>query len=154
MTLIPVTDEIKAALRRSGMARADAESRKAVIPILLLGLSDPTSAVRKLAFDSLVALDIPLLLETGGERQVDLVVVVSAPAVVQRGRALRRPGMTPAKLARIRARQLDERQKRRRADVVIPTGLGRDLSLRRLKRLVRVLRRRRRVDSATAQAKG
>jgi dephospho-CoA kinase len=103
---------------------------------------------------ALVALDIPLLLETGGEREVDLVVVVSAPAVVQRGRALRRPGMTAAKLARISARQLDEHEKRRRADVVIPTGLGRDLSLRRLKRLVKVLRRRRRADSVGVPAKG
>lgn len=67
-------------------------------------------------------LDVPLLLETGGERRVDAVAVVAAPAFLQEQRALRRPGMTPERLARIRAKQMPDAEKRRRADFVIPSG--------------------------------
>jgi dephospho-CoA kinase len=70
----------------------------------------------------LVVLDIPLLLETGGERRVDLVAVVSASPMLQAQRALRRPGMTPAKLAQIRSQQVPDPQKRKRADFVIASG--------------------------------
>jgi dephospho-CoA kinase len=73
----------------------------------------------------LVVLDIPLLFETAGERLVDAVAVVSAPGFVQAQRVLARAGMTPGRLAAIRARQLPDAEKRRRADFVIPTGLSR-----------------------------
>lgn len=66
--------------------------------------------------------DIPLLFETGGERQFDKVIVVSAPAEVQRQRVLDRPGMTVAKLAAILARQLPDADKQARADFVIDTA--------------------------------
>jgi dephospho-CoA kinase len=71
-----------------------------------------------------VVLDVPLLFETGGEREVDAVAVASAPAPVQRARVLARPGMTPAKLDAILARQLPDADKRARADFVIDTGHG------------------------------
>ena len=69
----------------------------------------------------LVLLDVPLLFETGGERNCDRVAVVSAGAAVQRARVLARPGMTPARLDAILARQLPDAQKQARADVLIPT---------------------------------
>lgn len=75
--------------------------------------------------DSAVVLDIPLLFETGGERRCDRIVVVTAPASVQRSRVLRRPGMTADRLAAILARQMPDAEKRRRADLVIRTGLSR-----------------------------
>jgi len=88
----------------------------------------------------LAVLDVPLLLETGGHRRVDVVVVVSAPAAVQRARVLRRPGMTDQRLAIIRARQMPDATKRRHADAVIRTGLSRYLAQRQIRRLVRELR--------------
>jgi dephospho-CoA kinase len=69
-----------------------------------------------------VALDIPLLLESGSADQVDLVVVVSADAATQHARALDRPGMTEARLAFVLGRQMPDAVKRRRADVVIKTS--------------------------------
>jgi dephospho-CoA kinase len=69
----------------------------------------------------LVIVDVPLLFETGGEANVDLVIVVSAPESIQRARALARTGMTEAKLEAILSRQTADREKRRRAHFVIDT---------------------------------
>jgi dephospho-CoA kinase len=90
----------------------------------------------------LVVLDIPLLFETGAERRVDGVAVVSAPAFLQRQRALRRAGMTGARLAAIGARQLPDAAKRRRADFVIATGLERRRALAAIAAVVDALRGR------------
>lgn len=88
----------------------------------------------------LVVLDIPLLFETKGERRCDMVAVVTAPAFLQAARVLKRPGMSPARLAAIRAQQMADTEKRRRAHLILPTGTGKLPVLRRLKRAVTLLR--------------
>jgi dephospho-CoA kinase len=90
--------------------------------------------------EPLAVLDIPLLYESRGAARCDYVIVVSAPAMVQRQRVLRRPGMTEARLQAILRQQMPDAEKRRRADFVVPTGLDRSLSLRRLRRIVAMLR--------------
>lgn len=90
--------------------------------------------------ERLVVLDIPLLFETGGERGCDFVVVVHAPDFIQAKRFLSRPGMDHARLAATRARQMPVREKLRRADVAVPTGLSRGFSFRRIAAMVAKLR--------------
>jgi len=94
------------------------------------------------ARQSLVVLDIPLLFETGGDVRCDATAVVSAPAFLQRQRVLARPGMTEEKLAGVLARQMPDAEKRRRADFVVPTGLGRRITRTAFASIVASLRRR------------
>lgn len=87
-----------------------------------------------------VVLDVPLLYETGGERGCDAVVCVSAPPFVQAARVLARPGMTEEKLKAILARQMPDAEKRRRADFIVPTGLGRVENLRAVRTILDTVR--------------
>lgn len=89
--------------------------------------------------EQVVVLDIPLLFEVGLAAQCDAVIVVTAPAFLQRARVLSRPGMTAETLSGILANQLPDHEKRRRAGFVVQTGLGRAHTLRRLKWIVRVM---------------
>ena len=92
--------------------------------------------------EPLVVLDIPLLFEGLGERRVDGVLVVSAPAFLQRQRVMARPGMTAEKFAGILKQQVPDSLKRRKATVVIPTGLGLAPTRAALTRAVRELTRK------------
>lgn len=70
----------------------------------------------------IIALDIPLLFETGWEKRVDVTLCVSAPPEIQRRRVLERPNMTSEKFYQIVAGQFSDKEKRKRADYVVDTG--------------------------------
>lgn len=86
---------------------------------------------------SVAVLDIPLLLETGGDRRVDAIVVVTAPAEMQRERVLARQGMTPEKLDALLARQMADAEKRARADFVVDTSQGFEAARRQVNEILR-----------------
>ena len=90
----------------------------------------------------LAVLDIPLLFETGGETLCDAVAVVSAPRFVEGAPVLGRRDMTRARFDAILAKQMPDREKRRRADFVVGTGLSKSATLRQLRAMVTLLRRR------------
>lgn len=89
--------------------------------------------------DQLVVLDIPLLFETGGDRRVDFIVVVSAPADVQRTRVLDRPEMTPEKFDIILAKQTPDAEKCARADFIIKTDQGLEPARQRVREIIAAL---------------
>lgn len=82
-------------------------------------------------------LDIPLLYETGGDKRCDAVVVVSAPADIQRARVFERPGMTQEKFTALLARQLPDDEKRRRADFVVDSSRGLDAARAQVRDILR-----------------
>lgn len=85
-----------------------------------------------------VVRDVPLLFETGGEKRCDWTVVVSAPAHIQAARVLARPGVTRELLESVRAKQTPDAVKRKRADVVVPTGAGLRQTRDRLNAMLRL----------------
>jgi dephospho-CoA kinase len=87
-----------------------------------------------------VVLDIPLLFESKGDKRVDTIVVVSAPRAIQIHRVALRRGMSKADVEAVIARQMPDREKRRRADLVMKTGLSRNHTLRILTRFIQKLR--------------
>ena len=90
----------------------------------------------------IVARDVPLLFETGGEKRCDMVLVVSAPKHIQTHRVLARPGVTMERLEQIRAKQTPDAVKRRRADHILPSGLGKRVTREALAKALRVARRK------------
>jgi dephospho-CoA kinase len=87
----------------------------------------------------IAVLDVPLLYEGGSDQWCDAVLVVSAPRFLQEQRVLARPGMTRDRLKATLARQMSDADKRRRADFVVQTGLGKNLTLNRLREIVTLL---------------
>jgi len=98
--------------------------------------------IRRYRGHRIVVDDVPLLFETHSEHRVDAIVVVSAPAWMQRRRVLARPGMTAKKFASIRVRQTPDVAKRRGADFVIATGVPRAETRRQVLDLLACLRAR------------
>lgn len=134
-----------------GVDRALLKSALAHDPTLLARIEDvihPLVAADRTAFvrrhwdDALVLLDIPLLFETGAEKDLDAIVVVTAPADVQRRRVLQRSGMDGDMLASILSRQMPDEEKRRRADFVIQTGEGVDRAREAVQSVIRDIQER------------
>ncbi|HEY8615339.1 dephospho-CoA kinase [Phenylobacterium sp.] len=94
----------------------------------------------KAAGADMVVLDIPLLFETGGHANMDAVVVVSAPAEMQRERVLARPGMTPERLDAILAQQMADAEKRARAHFVVDTSRGLEVAREQVQAIIAVMR--------------
>lgn len=90
----------------------------------------------------MVVLDIPLLYETGGEKRVDIVVVVSAPYDIQKTRVLARPDMDEAKFAAIHAKQVPDEEKRIRADFIVETDKGLDHARAQVAAIIEALKGR------------
>jgi dephospho-CoA kinase len=86
-----------------------------------------------------VVVDVPLLLETGGESRVDVVVVVSAPLDAQRSRVLSRPEMTAAKFEAILAKQMPDAEKRRRAHFIVDTSRSHDSARAQVRGILRAV---------------
>jgi len=88
---------------------------------------------------SLAVLDIPLLFETGGERNCDAVAVVTAPKFLQKIRVMGRGDMTEKKFRGIIKRQMQDQEKRDRADFIIPSGLGKRISFQSIQKIIRIV---------------
>lgn len=117
----------------------DPQKRKALEHILHVKVAVKESLFiekHKRLGSRMVALDIPLLYETGSEKACDVVVVVTAPPAVQERRVLRRKNMTGEKYRAILAAQMSDQEKKERADYVIETGLGKAHSFRQVKKIL------------------
>ncbi|MBA4784211.1 MAG: dephospho-CoA kinase [Rhizobiales bacterium] len=105
---------------------------------------------RQAAGDDMIVLDIPLLFEVGGEKRVDVVVVVTCDPRIQRERVLARPGMTVEKFELILARQVPDQVKRRKADFLIDTGQGMEAARNRVDEIIAALRAGRKSETSHA----
>jgi dephospho-CoA kinase len=131
----------RAALRAAVLGQPEALARLERIVHPLVRAEERAFLARAHRAGSRAAvLDIPLWFETGAGRRADLVVVVSAPRDVQVHLVRLRRRMSTADIAAVIARQMPDAEKRRRADVVVRTGLSRHHAQRRLRRLIRELR--------------
>ncbi len=110
-----------------------------VHPLVRAARADFVAKARASGAD-LIVLDIPLLFETGCEREVDAILLVTAPEEVQKARVAIRPGMTEAKLAAIIAKQMPDADKRRRADMILDTSLGHDAATHYVRDLIDAIR--------------
>jgi dephospho-CoA kinase len=99
---------------------------EAIVHPLVAKARDKFLADAKARGAPVVVLDIPLLFEIGGSSSCDAVVVVSAPAEIQRARAFARPGMTEDKFAALLAKQVPDAEKRARADFIVDSSQGLD----------------------------
>jgi dephospho-CoA kinase len=128
----------RAALRAIVLAeRARLRQLEAILHPLVRAEQHRFLARARAAGARLAALDIPLLFETGGDRNVDIIMVVSAPLAIQKARVRRRRRMSDAEIDRIIALQWPDADKRKRADIVVRTGLSRFHATRAIRRWLR-----------------
>ncbi len=132
--------------RLGELVRADAAAFKTletiVHPLTTQARADFVAAQAARGAD-LVVLDIPLLFEIGADKEMDAIVVVSAPAHIQHVRVMARPGMTVERLEALKARQVPDAQKRAQADFVVETDKGLEHALAAVKDIVAQVRGRR-----------
>jgi dephospho-CoA kinase len=133
-------DRVKLAARVLGDPSALVRLESIVHP-LVRASEEKLIAQAKMRAEKVVVLDIPLLFETGADKRVDAVVVVSAPAEMQRSRVLARSGMTIEKLETILARQMPDAEKRRRADFVVDTSKGFEAAREQVRAILEVIAR-------------
>jgi len=124
-TVDGVVDRARLAARVLGDPEALRRLEALVHPLVAAGRDEFLEANRR-AGERVVVFDIPLLFEIRAEKDVDAVVVVSAPAEIQRARVLARPGMTEEKFAAILAKQTPDAEKRAHADFVVHSDRGLD----------------------------
>jgi dephospho-CoA kinase len=127
-------------LSRAVVGNSEAFARlEAIIHPLVRKAREKFVAAAKAQGAAVALVDIPLLFETGGEREVDKIVVVSAPASVQKERVLARPGMTEEKFRAIVAKQMPDSEKRKCADFVIDTSRGFEPAREEVRAILRAL---------------
>jgi dephospho-CoA kinase len=112
---------------------------EAIVHPLVRASSEKFLAEARARGDRVVVLDIPLLFETAQEDRCDAVVVVTAPAEVQRMRVFERPGMTEQKFSAILAKQMPDAEKRRRADFVVDSSKGFDAARAQVRDILRAV---------------
>jgi dephospho-CoA kinase len=129
------------ALRQAVLGKPEAMAKLNSIVHPLIGRSRSEAFETATASGAdMIILDVPLIYETGGEKNMNAVIVVSAPAEMQRERVLARDGMTPERLDAILAQQMPDAEKRRRADYVIDTGKGLEAARAQVAQVIAALR--------------
>jgi len=131
------------ALRQAVLGKPEqmAKLNGIVHPLIGAARSDVFEKARAAGADMII-MDVPLIFETGGQKNMDAVIVVSAPAEMQRDRVLAREGMTPERLEQILAQQTPDAEKRARADYVVDTGQGLEAARAQVATIIEDLRRR------------
>ncbi len=130
-------------LGRAVLGKPEAMKELEAVVHPLVGLAQRTFLEAAAASGAKMAvIDVPLLFETGSEKRVDVVVVVSAPLELQRQRVLARPGMTPEKFELILAKQVSDAEKRRRADFVVDSSKGLEHAERQVVAIIEALKHR------------
>ena len=133
-------DRVKLGAQVIGNPEAIQRLEQIVHPLVALKRDEFLAQSARAGADVAV-LDIPLLFETGGDKRCDAVVVVSAPAEVQRERVLTRPGMTEDRFLAIQAKQMPDAEKRSRADFIVDTSRGFDAARQQVREILAQVRR-------------
>jgi dephospho-CoA kinase len=116
------------------------EKLEAIVHPLVWAARDAFIQQRQAQGDWIVVYDVPLLFETGADKSVDAIVVVTAPPELQKQRVLIRPGMTQEKFEAIVGKQTPDTEKRARADFIVETGEGLDAARAQVRHILKTLR--------------